>query len=397
METTEKILEKIEDVLYTKAEKVGLPIVDEDLGVIIFFATLYRNTKDESYKQKALRLFNKTVKVFADHELNYSLIHGFEGIFWTVNYLYESKIIESEDILANLEPYLLESIEYDLKNHNYNVLHGCLGKIQYYLYSKSVDSEKASEVINKVVQAFYDNRIEKSGSINWNDLRLNSNLNIGFFNGHPTILKFLVKLKECGYGNNQIDEMIDKLIDVLVLSLDQPDKKVSIRGKEIGEGGQYYSVIELHGNLSIAYSLYYTGLVLGREDLKQKAHEITLAVASKDPKKSGIMHFEKHSFQDIGMSHGLGGVTYLLFKLNNWIKDTEIEKNQKIWQQEFLKNTDKLLGIDEKILMPEIFQKDENEYPYDRYSLLDGILGSGFVISSLHYKQDDWGTYLTMY
>ncbi|GAA4273518.1 lanthionine synthetase LanC family protein [Aquimarina gracilis] len=397
METTAKILTKLEDVLYTKAEKVNLPIIDEDLGVIIFFATLYNNTKDESYKQKALQLFNKTVKVFADHELNYSMIHGFEGIFWTVNYLYESNILENEDILANLEPYLLESIEYDLQNHNYNILHGCLGKIQYYLYSKSVDQEKASNVINRVIQSLYNNRIEENGSINWKDLRLKTGLNIGFFNGHPAVLKFLVRLKEFGYQNEQIDEMINKLVDTLLQSIQQQDKKVTIRGKQIKEGDQYYSVIELHGNLTLAYSLYYTGLVLNREDLKEIAYQLTLEASSKDPKNSGIMYFDRYSFQDVGMSHGLGGVTYLLFKLNNWMKDSKIKENIAVWEKEFLKNTDKILSIEEKILMPEIFQKDHNEYPYDKYSLLDGILGSGLVISSLHYNQDNWGNYLAMY
>ncbi len=397
METTANILNKIEDALYTKAEKVNLPIIDEDLGVIIFFATLYNNTKDESYKQKALQLFNETVKVFADHELNYSMVHGFEGIFWTVNYLYESKILESEEILTNLEPYLIESIEFDLKNHNYNVLHGCLGKIQYYLYSKNADQKKASSIINKVIQSLYDNKIEEDGSINWKDLQLNKGLNIGFFNGHPTVLKFLVRLKELGYESDQIDEMIDKLVAVLLQSLKQSKKEVTIRGKRINEGEQYYSVIELHGNLTVAYSLYYTGMILDREDLKEKASELTLEASSKDPKNSGILYFDKYSFQDVGMSHGLGGVTYLLFKLNNWIKDPKIQKNIAIWQEEFLKNTDKILSIDEKILMPEIFQKDHNEYPYDKYSLLDGILGSGLVISSMHYNKDNWGNYLALY
>ncbi|WP_062056898.1 lanthionine synthetase LanC family protein [Aquimarina longa] len=396
METAINVLNKIEDKLYTKAKKVNLPIIDEDLGVILFFATQYTHTKDESYKQKALELFDKTVKVFAEHELNYSLVHGFEGIFWTVNYLTECGVLENEDSLKNLEPHLLQSIEYDLANHNYNVLHGCLGKIQYYLYSKSVDQEKASTIINTVIQSLYDNKIEESGLINWKDLQLNAGLNIGFFNGHPTVLKFLVRLKELGYKNALIDEMIDKLINVLLESLNFK-KEVTIRGKDINEGEEYFNVAELHGNLTVASSLYYTGSILNREDLKEKAHQLTLDVSSKTPKNSGIMHFKKHSFQDIGMSHGLGGITYLLFKLNNLIQDPKIQKNLTIWQNEFLKNVDKVLSIEEEILMPEIFQKDENKYPYDRYSLLEGILGSGFILSSIQYNQDNWGNYLTLY
>ncbi len=396
MKTTANILNKIEHTLYTKAEKVNFPIVDEDLGVIIFFASQYHHTKDEYYKQKALELFNKTVQVFAEHELNYSLIHGFEGIFWVVNYLNECGVLENEDCLKNLEPHLLESIEYDLKNHNYNMLHGCLGKIQYYLYSKNVDTQKASQIVDRVIQSLYNDRIEKDGAINWQDFRLKKGLNIGFFNGHPTVLRFLVRLKELGYQSNEIDEMINTISNILLISLDQK-KGVTIRGKKINKGNEYYDVAELHGNLTIAFSLYYTGKILDRDDLKEKAHQLTLEVSSKDPKTSGIMYFKKHSFQDIGMSHGLGGITYLLFKLNTWIQDPRIKDNIAVWESEFLQNVGKLLTIEEKILMPTIFQKDENEYPYEKYSLLDGLLGSGLVISAMQNNKDNWGNYLAMY
>lgn len=397
METTVKILNKIENVLFQKANKLNHLIVDEDLGVIIFFATMFRNTGNEDYKEKALELFNKTVADFSNHELNYSLVHGFEGVFWTVNYLYESGILENENVLANLEPHLIESIEYDLKNHNYNILHGALGKIQYFLYSKSVDQQKASVIIKTVLQSLYENRIEENGGLNWNDFNLKDGVNIGYFNGHPTVLKYLLKIKELGYQGTHIDEMIDKLINILLASQIDSDRSVSIRGKEIKEGEQYYGVLGLHGDLTVAYSLYYAGMILGREDLKEKAFKKAIEISSKNPKTSGIMYFEKHNFQDIGMSHGLGGITYLLFKLNHWIQDPQLERNLQVWQQEFLENTNKLLNVEEKILMPEIFQKDENEYPYDKFSLMDGILGSGFVLSSLFYKKDNWGNYLTMY
>ncbi len=397
MSVTKKILSDIDNTLYSKAEKIDTPVIDEDLGVIIYFATLYKYTNEALYSKKAQHLLEKTIEDFPNHELNYSLVHGFEGIFWVVNYLKECQILESEEILKNLEPYLIESIEYDLKNYKYNILHGCLGKIQYYIHSKNQDPDTVQRIVNQTVDALYENKIENDFLINWQDKHLSNGINISFFDGHPSVLKFLVRLKELGYKNDRIDQLISKLIHVLLVAADQP-KGVRIKGQSYSiEESEYSHVAELHGNLTVAHALCYAGNALNRLDLEEKAHTLALEACSKQKENSGVMYFDTYDFYDIGLGHGLGGVTYLFFKLNAMINDPLIEQSMLYWKNELLNNVEKVLQIPGTILMPTILQNESNTYPYDKYSLFDGILGSGLVLVSMHYNKDDWGSYLTLY
>lgn len=391
------ILNKIEKQLYINAESMRFPVVDRDLGVVLFFASMYSYTKDEMYKTKALELFNKTIEVFPQFDFNYSLVEGFEGIFWVVNHLKTCGVLENEDVLISMKPYLLESIAYDLENDNFNLLHGCFGKIQYYMFSKENNPEEKLELVNKVIDKLYDGRIEENGLINWKDSNFKNGFNIRFFNGHTSILNFLLKLKDLEYKNTKIDYLIGKLLPLLIETIDLP-KKVSIRGKVQSEGeSKYYNIVEYHGNLTMAFTLYYAGIIMNRDDLKKKAHDLTLKVCKKKIEDSGIMYNDEYAFHDIGLACGLGGVTFLLYRLNQWINDSRIDESLTLWKNELEKNTIKVLDIKGDVLMPQVIQNKKGDYYYEKNSLYDGVLGAGLVLSSINHNKDNWSNYLGFY
>ena len=195
------LIRKIETILYEKAIKMESVSIQEDLGAIIFESTLYKYSKDEKYKEKTKVLINKLIKVFPKSDFGAGFIEGFEGIYWAIFYAYKCNILDSYDILADIEPYLFSSIEQDIENNNFDLLYGSIGKILFYLES-DLDIDKRNNLINKILISLFNNRIENEKGIFWYDIEEGENLiNLGIAHGLPSILIFLIRLKTVQYKN----------------------------------------------------------------------------------------------------------------------------------------------------------------------------------------------------
>lgn len=393
MENT--ILDKIESRLILKAKKMNHPILDEDLGVIVYLANLYRNSQQIHYRDNCLLLFNKLIENYDSYDFSYSFIHGFEGIFYAVFYLEDCGILESEEITEELVAHLLISIDSDLTNNRYNFLHGCIGKAQYFLFSNKHDSSLRESIFNKIVNTLEDNKIYLDGFITWNDYLIRRTLNIFH---HSSILNFLLKLKEIKFENNHLDSLIQEILH-FVKNYPDMDRTIYIQ-KDIKTFPKQ-NIINLansKGNLTAAYTLLYASEVLENQELFDQAKIMTELVCNLNLNTSGIIYFEKHNLYDIGLSHGIGGIVFLLSSINRSLKSQNIQNTIEYWMLLLTKNTEIVLNTEEIILMPnDVWQNEDGTYPYDKYSLYDGILGIAFLFSALKYNDYRWSNCLSFY
>ncbi|APD06599.1 hypothetical protein UJ101_01070 [Flavobacteriaceae bacterium UJ101] len=392
----QRIINEISTRLFEKSKKMYYPFIDEDLGTIIFFTHLYRVTNEEVNKNKAINLLQEFIKEFEKQELAYSFIHGFEGIFWAINYFYKSNIINDQSLTDDIEKYLIESIHYDLTNRKYNFIHGCIGKSQIFFLSKKYKDQKDS-IINEIINILYYKRTYYENYITWDDYLMKKSIDINY---HLDILNYFIKLKEINFQNKYIDSILDELLKVAI-DYKIMFKEVSIKKHKTFKPKQNINNLSnSFGYLRVAYSLLYANNVIGngRDNLFLIAKEMVLDFCQIDIKESGIIYFEKESFYDIGFSHGIGAIVFLLKKVNNYLKLEIVKEKIQYWENQLLINTQTVLNTNETILMPEsIWQNETKNYPYDKYSLFDGILGIGLILSSSDFDDYLWAEALGFY
>ncbi|WP_282086589.1 lanthionine synthetase LanC family protein [Aquimarina algiphila] len=378
------------------------PIIEEDLGGLIFEATLYRYSQKEVYKKKAIQLTNQLLTVFSDRNVLSGFFEGFEGIFYTIQYLYHCKIIEDDSLLDDLEEYLLKSLSIDFKINNFDPLHGSIGKLLYYINSKNKDKEKVNQLVNTFIDSLYNNKKETDHGIFWYDDNedVKDLVNLGVAHGLAGILSFLLRLKELGYNNTYLDILITGIIKTILNSKNNIPRISNFPdyySKNINQTNINSRLAWCYGDLGIAYTLLYASKVLQRDDLKVEVENITNSTIRRTISNSGINYYEDYSFFDTGFCHGISGIVFILQKINNTLNQPNIDKRIQFWKKELFYNLEKQLKIKEDIYLPWYRQDDKYSYTLDKESMLNGLCGTGLVLLSLEYKQYDWSDFFMLF
>lgn len=409
MKESENILFRIDSLLYDKGVKMKFPTIEEDLGILFYFATRYKYTNNIKFKDKSITLLNNLIDVFQDKDLPSSFIEGFEGVYWVINFLNKCNIITDEEILSDLHDFLYDSIRIDIKTNNFDLLHGYIGKIKYLIHSKNHNKEKVNRLIDDIINSLYKNSKEfkDCNGLYWYDLegRNNNSINIGLAHGIPSVLVFLTKLHSLGFKNPLIKIMIIGIINLL-LFVKNDNNEISSYGDEIVIDEKINSIIckvkisrlgWCYGDIGISYSIYFAGLIMGNELWKGEATKIIKKACRRGLSDSGITHFNDYSFFDVAFCHGISGITYVLKRMSCWIDDKEIKNRLIYWENELLKNTNTFLNIKDDIYYP--YDKQDKNYTYivDKENFLSGITGTGLVIQSILYNRFEWSHLLSIY
>ncbi|SHJ33149.1 lanthionine synthetase LanC family protein [Aquimarina spongiae] len=398
----EKYIKKIESILFDEVIQMEKPTIRNDLGVLIFEATLYRYSNEDIYKQKALKLLKALTETFGNRNLGSGFFEGFEGIFYVVQYLHKCGIIEDESMLEGLEEYLLQSLSIDFKNNYFDPMHGSIGKLLYYINSQNRDSEKVNGLIDQFLNSLYDHRQETSDGIFWYDKNEDNKelVNLGMAHGLTGILAFLLRLKELGYQHELIDILIDGILKSFG-SFKNEAKFLSYFPDYFSEDIDQRNVNSrlgwCYGDLSTANTILYASKILERNDLKKEFLPLINSLVLRRMSNSKLDHYEDYSFFDTAFCHGLGGITYIFQKINNHLNNATLDKRIEFWKKQLLENLDKQLNVEKDIYLPWYRQNSDYAYTVDQVSVLNGLCGTGLVLLSLHYKKYDWSDFFLLF
>jgi lantibiotic modifying enzyme len=395
-------INKIESILFESAKHMNLPTIEGDLGALIFEATLYRYSKDEIYKEKSLQLLNKLLDVFGERELYAGFLEGFEGIFYTVQYLKRCNIIDNDTILEDLEEHLLRSLSLDIKLNNYDPLHGSVGKLLYIINAENKSQEEKENLISDFLIGLQNDSIMTEEGIFWFDKHEGKVelVCLGLAHGTSGILTFLLRLKELEFKN----PLIDKLLKGGLRGLLSTKNKIScvsayptFHSKNIEDIDFESRLGWCAGDLGIAHTLFYANKILKDDALKKEAHDLLGKVISRNISNSKLIHYEDYSFFDTGFCHGISGIVYILHKINSELNNDQITKRMEFWTKELIHNLDKQLSLEEDIYLPWYRQDTDYSYTLDKNRMLNGYVGVGLVLLSLEYKKYDWSDFFMLF
>lgn len=399
------LLEKIDKELLLSAIDMSNPIIDQDLGVMIYFATRYKSTGNAVYKETSLKLFNTLLSVFNDFDYETGIITGFEGAYWAIDYLGKCNIIEDSDlILKSIEENLYQSIDIDIKNNMHDLYYGSIGKIQVFLKEDKIKDPKIISVINETIKSLWDSKKEINHQYYWPNKDYAEHLgyvDLGVAHGICAILLFLVRLKELGFSNDHIDPLINGIITTLKNAENKAnllilypenynifDQNLTIANSRLGF---------CNGDLPIAYAICYAGYILKNKEWITTAQRILEISAKREISDSGLRQFPKYDFFDIGFCHGISSILFIYYRLNKWLDSKIIDIRVTYWKEELVKNVNKLLEIQKPIYYSKMYSYNDDTIKLNKNCFLEGLNGAALVLMTNEYDEMEWSSFLNLY
>lgn len=400
------LLKKIDTILFASAKEMSNPVINMDLGALIYFATRYKSTNEIVYKKKSTYLLNKLVSVFDSHEFSTGTLDGFEGIFWTVNYLNKCGIIDDpREFLEEIEDNLYQSIQNDIDNNMFEVFYGSIGKIQYFLEDERIKDENVIFLVNSLISSLWESKKDFNGQFYWVDtISFDKDfeyVDLGLAHGICAIFLFLIKLKELKFNNPYIDALINGIVKTYQNAENEtkgtsffPDK-YSIKNKE-------HSAINSRlaycvGDLPISYAFNYAGQVMNNEQWIAYSKKILKISTYKEVSSSHLKQFSEYDFFDIGFCHGLSCISFLFYQINKLHNDAFTSFKTDYWKKELIANVNKFIKIKGPVFYAKSFDQVEDRIEHNKHSILNGLCGAALTLLAFEYDETEWSSFLCLH
>lgn len=309
---------------------------------------------------------------------------GITGCFWVLNHAKKNNLISMN--LKSLDFYnkfLKNSMITEIKNDNYDFLHGAIG-IGLYLLEKS-KNKSIYNYIGKLIDCLYEIKETENTGFKWYSL-INSETelygyNLSLSHGSSSIICFLSKVHSKGFFQEKTKILLDGAIEY-ILKNGTKNKEDFLYPSWVPKDNSYSTsrLAWCYGDLGIAIALYYAGVSTNNNDLINKSIEnLTHTSNRRDLIKENVL--------DACLCHGTAGIAHIYKRM---YRNTGIEKFKEthdFWINETLKMAkfkDGLAGYKK-------YQGLDSGEWRTEYGFLDGIAGIGLtLLSSISDEDPSW-------
>lgn len=370
-----------------------------NLGEVIFL--YYYSRVDKEYEEKADEALEKLLeKVSIDNGYFVSTYcNGFAGLGIALHLLEEEGFIEgSADVLEEVDLLLKYSLGQEIRNKNYDYLHGAVGIGFYFLKHSKYKPVKSKVQLQRILDYLADTAIEDPASkgLKWEDVDRNGEngevkirYNISLSHGMSSITIFLARLLALDIlpeKESQIRQMLEKTLNyILAQQLDpqiygayfpsfSKESDKPIRGSRLAW---------CYGDLGIAIALWQAGKILQRKDCTQLSLEV-LRYAAVYRRDLGTNYV-----YDAGMCHGTAGITQIFYRMYKETGLPELNEAYEYWKGQTLKmayHVDGLAGY-------KMYNAKDAKWTHET-SILEGIAGIGLLL--LSSVTSDWDEILLL-
>ena len=390
------ILEKIRDVIYNNIDfEKDVGVISGISGTMIFTLLLAKLLKSDEEYEKAKELINLCINKINNGYNFPTFGRGITGFLWTLQFLEEKKIVEinNDSFFSQLDDSISDLMISDIKNGNYDLLHGALGYGMLFLkrYKNTQDldlKQKYKSKIIHLIKLLDESKIENEKGIAWSIPRNfgkedEVNIDLGLAHGMSSILSFLSLVYKENIDTNRIEYLL-KSTSKFVLSTKRTKKnRISLfpayeclsHKKE-----DYPSRLSwCYGDLGIGLSLLKAGESIKDQNIKKEAIDILLHSSKR-------RSLEENSVIDAGLCHGAYGLFHIYGKLFKSTQITDFEKASKYWKE----IGDSMINFDQNQDIYYHIHLGDRDWSKP-YSLLEGVTGIGLsIISSLTDYEIEW-------
>jgi lantibiotic modifying enzyme len=285
-------------------------------GVAIFYDSIYNVYKDKIYQEKLILIIEKINNLIAEKESLSSLCSGLAGVGWMLLKINNKNIQIDETYFSDLDTILLEDLENQSQNDDYDFLHGSIGIAIYFIerynntknnFIKSIIIRYSKRIISKI-----ENDLESLLLVD--DYRGKEKcIYFGLAHGVASVINFLILLSEnCKGLVGDITPSLKKCINFLneYKDFDVESKQVYpnvyfVNSKEVSPARLSWC----QGDLGISNSFYNAAQFLNDENLLREAICIINNTRSIKIEESGVA--------DFAICHGAVGILIQYYMFNS--------------------------------------------------------------------------------
>ncbi|MCD7977611.1 MAG: lanthionine synthetase C family protein [Tannerellaceae bacterium] len=355
-------------------------LLSGEFGIVLFlfyYAKYIKEIKDREFAEEYVEsLLNKWDRISMTHTFS----EGVTGILILLRFLRNKEWLDIDlsDVQDELDNYLLYHTRKDMKNNNWDFLHGSLGVALYFLTTKS-----HSHFINEYINYLYDiaEKKEIDQTFKWKSMIYpmeKVGYNFSLSHGISSISIFLSHALRDKFPNKKIEPMLIGLNNfILAHQINQQTNEPQFPVYIIENYQPPRNRLAwCYGDLSTTIALWQAAKATGNQKWFDKALNIFIYSTQR---RDSI----KEQIKDAGICHGSAGLAMIY---NRLYKETGVEifkETQDFWIKETVQHAhfeDGLAG----------YKTYEQEWVCN-YSLITGISGIGLTfISYLLNDDQDW-------
>lgn len=389
-----KKLKEIHKVLhenYKNTEHIG--VLSGISGISLFQFYYARYVENETIADNAVETISETIQRMNEGYSFPTFCTGIAGAGWVLELLNEEEFIDidSDELLSELDSFLFESLEQDIKNEYFDFLHGALGYGYYFLKRyentglESLKQKYTGYILHLVNALKNGSQIDERGCFWKYELNKKEGIigvNLSLSHGMASVINFLSRLYLYEEFQESIKDLLVHTTEFIINCKYQDENQSSLFPSWIYPEMEKYTNSRLawcYGDLGIGISLWKVGKVL-----KNKEYcDLAISTLKHSAKRKNA---EEAKLNDTGLCHGFFGVVIIFNYIYNETKETVFKETADFWLREALKmdiHTDGYAGYKQ--------WRGDTEQWKNETNLLEGIAGIGLaMISCLQPSESKW-------
>jgi len=371
----------------------NVSLIGGNAGICLFHFYYSKKFQNEQSTEIAYKIIEDTFVKINNGFSFHTFAGGLAGIGWLIEFLEQNDFLETDtdEILAELDEYLYKLMIEDLKNHNFDYLHGASGIALY--FTKRKQSKKISEYLNDYIDILSKISIKEGLSIKWIS-EINSSKNEKFYNpsmshGMASLISILSKIYSLGISKLKIKTLLAGAINYL-LSIEQ---NINIyysyfpNSINIKTGQKATSRLAwCYGDLGISIAIWNASQAVKNKEWETKALEILhYSTTRKD--------LDKNFVSDAGLCHGTAGIAHIFNRMYINTKDIKFKETANYWYTETLK----MANHKKSLSGFKAWHTEKYGGWQEEFGFIEGIAGIGLtLISTISDIEPAWDEILLL-
>ncbi|NOQ24523.1 MAG: hypothetical protein GQ564_04100 [Bacteroidales bacterium] len=378
----QKYSEKLKEI--AKILQNECPDLEDNIGVmggkvgivtfLFYYAKLFDKQDPYDYALELLiSVFDEIDKGFNYH----THAGGLAGIGTVIELLTQEELIEADtdEVLSGFDDFLYKVMINELKNSNYDFLHGAVGIGFYFLKRKS--NKDSHKFLNNFVNELDSIAHKDEQGIKWlsvlNREENSQGYNLSLSHGISSIIVFLSKLYSEGIAKEKVLGLLSGAVKYLLSQqLDITKFKSNFPSWVCKDEPSTHSRLSwCYGDLGIGMALWQAGNNTNNETWKEKAIEILLhSTKRRDLKEDSVL--------DAGLCHGSAGIAHIFNRMYINTGLMEFKNTADYWFSETLK----MAKFDDGLAGYKVWRSSEMGGLQNQFGFLEGIAGIGLTLIS---------------
>jgi len=379
-----KKLEEIYELLKnvdTKDKHLGVLVGLSGISLFQFYYS--RLTEEEEPADLGVETITNTIEAINAGYAFPTFCTGIAGAGWVLELLNEEEFIDidSDELLMDIDAYLFTVMQDNMKEVNYDFLHGAIGYGYYFLKryenTKNNDLKKRyKDHILHLVKSLKDTSLEQNNKRYWITTLMKEKelegVNLSLSHGLSSIINFLSRIYKHEDFKQYTHDLLVQTTEYILSHKYHDLNNASLFPSWVYDGMEKKPSARMawcYGDLGVGVSLWRAGKALQNDNYKEEAIELMKHAAKrKDLTETKV--------KDAGFCHGSCGIADIYNFMYKETNDPLFKDTAAYWMDQVLE-----MAIHDSNAGYLQWMGNEKKWR-EEISLLEGIAGIGLVMIS---------------